>query len=88
MAKLESELGLTESRTKKSSQAKVLPLSEDKYLLPQRWVTDMSIATTEEFIRKNQNGGVNQLAKTTFRILIVLNVLLRFTGVALLILEL
>ena len=82
MAKIESILGLTNSRTKKSNQEKTMLLPKDKYLLPQRWVMGADLASTEEFIEKYQNAGVNHLAKTTFRVLIVLNVFLGVAGIA------
>ncbi len=86
VAKLEQSLGLFDSRTKKTSVNKVVSLSKDKYLLPQRWLLGTDFSTTEEFIKKYQNAGVNHLAKTTFRILIGLDILLVIASIAIIIL--
>ena len=86
IAKLEPLLGLTDSRTKKTKQSEVISLAEDKYLLPRSWILGSKLTTTEEFIKKYQNSGVNYLAKSTFRILIVLNILLGIASIAILIL--
>src|SRR3972149_2719731 len=86
VAKLESVLGLTDNRPKRSKQSEVMALAGDKYLLPQWWVLDPELTTTEEFIKRHRNSGINRLAKSTFRILIVVPIIFAIANIAMLIL--
>lgn len=50
---------------------------KDKILLPERWVKSAeSYSTSEAFVEGTLNSGVNLLAKRTFQLVIIINILL------------
>jgi hypothetical protein len=78
IAKLDSALGFLDPvdlTDEGQDKAHVFP--EDRYLLPERWIkAGQQYATAEEFIQQHLNAGVNRLARQTFQLLIVVNILL------------
>ena len=75
-AKLESALGLRDPIDLTSEGGHADVLFRDKYLLPERWIEGTQYATSEEFIQQHLNAGVNRLARQTFHLVIVVNVIL------------
>ena len=51
--------------------------SKDKYLLPERWLQSHQFNTTEDFINKNLDSGINRLMKKSFQLLITINFIWR-----------
>ena len=72
-AKLEDLIGLSKPRNNKET---VFP--KDKYILPERWLKGRNFATSAEFVEKNMDRGVNDIARITFYMLLVVNILFGF----------
>lgn len=77
MSKLESMLGIQgqiDSNDASRGQAIVFP--KDRHFFPERWIKGSQYDTSEEFINRHLNTGVNHLVKRTFQLLIGINIIL------------
>jgi hypothetical protein len=78
-AKLEELIGLLNPRVNNET---VFP--KDKFILPERWLKGREFATSAEFVEKNMDRGVNEIAKRIFYGLLGINA---FLGIMLIILN-
>lgn len=82
VAKLEGYLTLADHATwlEMTTRYPGLPFREDVTLVPARWIHGPSGETTSAaFVRKGMGKGVNQLAKFTFALVVVINVIMAAT---------
>jgi len=70
-AKLEDLIGLSKPRDNKET---VYP--KDNYILPERWLKGRDFATSAEFVEKNMDRGVNNIARKIFIMLSAINTFL------------
>jgi hypothetical protein len=77
-AKLEDLIGLLNPR---GNNETVFP--NDRFIVPERWLKGREFATSAEFVEKNMDRGVNEIAKRIFYVLILVNAILGITFVIL-----
>ncbi|MCP4607075.1 MAG: hypothetical protein GY847_42270 [Proteobacteria bacterium] len=86
LIKLEPLVGLGDIRSRGDDEDNALALPGDKHYLPQRWVDsekDDQFLTARDFIDFHISYGVNVIARRTFYLVIIINVIIAVYLIAL-----